>query len=133
MLWLLIKEIDPVPASAEATTPLFRDPKSGKMLTVTNVREELRRLMQLIGRDPTLYGAHSLRIGGATALAFLGAAEHVVKTLGRWRSDAYLTYLRDCRAQCDFYRRGICGAQVDDFEADELAFEAMDLSDGDLE
>ena len=131
LLWRYVKEFDPVPPELEATTPLFRDRSTGKVITVDAVREELRRLMGLLGRDASVYGAHSLRIGAATALAFLGAPEHVIKALGRWRSDAYLLYIRDSRTEAEHYQRNLLGAAVDDFEADELGFEAADLSDGD--
>ena len=80
-----------------------------------------------------MYGAHSLRIGGATALAYSGAPEHVIKALGRWRSDAYLRYLRECREEMNFYAHCITDADVDDYEADHTAFEAGELSDTDLE
>ena len=37
---------------------------------------------------------HSLRIGGATALAALNTPEYVIQILGRWRSDAYKAYVQ---------------------------------------
>ena len=39
------------------------------------------------------------RIGGATALFAAGASPLVIKTLGRWWSDAYQIYLRACEEQ----------------------------------
>ena len=127
----LIEIIDKVPRDQYATTPLFRDPVSGNVLTVTQVRDELRRIMYLIGRDGSRYGAHNLMIGGATALAWLGALPENIKAHGRWKSDAYMRYIRERESQCLFYTGSICGADVDDFEADYLDFEA-DLDDDDM-
>ena len=132
-LFDLIHHVDPVSPELAASTPLFRDPTNGgRILTVDAVREEIRALMCGIGRVGTLYGAHSMRIGGATALAFLVAAPEAIKAHGRWRSDAYMRYVRERERECMFYTRGICGADVDDYEADYLDFEAGEISDSDL-
>ena len=69
MLWFLTEVLDPVPEAERASTPLFRHPKSNEAITVTEVRNELRRAMTAVGLDASWYGAHSLRIGAATALA----------------------------------------------------------------
>jgi hypothetical protein len=130
-IWDLIHIHDPTPASLADSTPLFRDPRTGAVLTVSKVRDELRVLMCAIGRIGAWYGAHSLRIGGATAMAFLGAPTHIIKTSGRWRSDAYLAYVRSSRMEHYFYSDGVCSAEVDDFEADHLDFEAADLDEDD--
>ena len=132
-LWDLIHVIDPVPADQFATTPLFRIPSTNKILTVTQLRNEIRFLMSSLGLDGSLYGAHSLRIGGATALAFLGALPEQIKAHGRWKSDAYMRYVRERERQCIFYTSGICGADVDDFEADHLDFEADQLDETDMQ
>ena len=42
------------------------------------------------------YSSHSFRIGGATALAAQGIEEEQIKQAGRWRSDAYKSYVRKC-------------------------------------
>ena len=36
---------------------------------------------------------HSFRRGGATALAAHGVSSFVIQTLGRWRSNTFLTYI----------------------------------------
>ena len=82
-----------------ASTPLFRDPATGRILTVSFVREKLRACMAAIGRDGSSYGAHSLRIGGVTALAWWRAPGSVIQDHGRWRSDSYLRYVRARRAE----------------------------------
>ena len=102
-------------------------------MSVASVRETVRKCARAIGRDGSLYGAHSLRIGGATALAFLSADEQAIKDIGRWKSDAYLRYIRECKGDYDRLIAGICGADVDDVEADYLDLDAATLSDSDFE
>ena len=83
MLWYLTRVVDPVPAAVAAQTPLFRDPRSGMPLTVAAVRETLRLVLSGIGLDGSSYGAHSLRIGGATAMAWAQADHQVIKAGAR--------------------------------------------------
>ena len=47
----------------------------------------------LPGRDERRYAGHSLRRGGATALALAGVAEAHIQRHGRWTSDAYKAYI----------------------------------------
>ena len=42
---------------------------------------------------PSCYTGHSLRIGAATSAASRGLPDHLIKTLGRWSSDAYQIYI----------------------------------------
>ena len=132
-LWLLDRSIDPVPDASRAITPLFRDPATNTILTVDGLRASLRAILSNIGRDGSTYGAHSLRIGGATAMAFCQASAEVIKDVGRWNSDAYLRYIRECRGDYMSYMTRICSADVDDMEADHLDLDAHDLDDSDYE
>ena len=50
--------------------------------------------MQAAGRPPQLYGAHSLRIGGATAALAAGIEPQLIRLMGRWSSDVYEIYCR---------------------------------------
>jgi hypothetical protein len=47
-------------------------------------------------QEPLLqrFRTHSPRIGGASALANKGAPDYVIQRLGRWKSLAFLDYLR---------------------------------------
>ena len=87
-------ERDPVPESEAAGTPLFRDPATGAAFTTRHVRAVVKTLMASVGEDPALFGAHSLRIGGATAALAKGVPPVVIRAMGRWSSDIYEVYCR---------------------------------------
>ena len=130
-LYQLVTSLDPVPNHLASTTPLFRNPLTGLALTVDQVRAGLRSCMAALGLDASQYGAHSLRIGGATALASLQAPSYVIQRLGHWSSDAYLRYLRENRSEHDRYVQGIADADVDDFTADYIAIDDHEFDDED--
>lgn len=88
--------VDPTPSGHAHSTPLFRDPATGGPLTYETVLQVTRELMASIGEDPTQFGTHSYRIGGATALFASGANETVIRTMGRWSSDIHRLYVRAC-------------------------------------
>ena len=71
-------ELDPVPADQEATTPLFRR-ASGYSIRVREVRGMVQQLMARLGLDPRRFGAHSLRIGGATAALAAGMSAAAIR------------------------------------------------------
>ena len=63
----------------------------------------MREIASAAGEDAAAFGAHSLRIGGAsdfrdlydtTAAAGLEEAKRVLKKRGRWRSDIAFIYAR---------------------------------------
>ena len=49
---------------------------------------DLKALIKKTGRDPTLYGEHSGRRGGATTAFSAGLPWVDIKRLGRWKSDS---------------------------------------------
>ena len=55
--------------------------------------------MAAVGEDPSQFGGHSYRIGGATALFAAGADQMVIRTMGWWSSDCYRLYVRACFSQ----------------------------------
>ena len=89
-------ELDPCSEERMRTTPLFRDAQ-GAAFTVAKVRQMVKALMKAIGLDPVHFGAHSLRIGGATAALAAGIDPAVIRCMGRWASDVYEIYMRGTR------------------------------------
>ena len=45
--------------------------------------------------DPSAYGGHSARAGGATAAAVAEVDLRLIKRQGRWKSDAVFIYIHD--------------------------------------
>ena len=123
MLYFLTEIADPVPLTERASTPLFRNPLSGLQIDIAFLRSELKRVMQAAGRPASAIGTHSLRIGGATARAFVGGDERDIKESGVWSSDAYLRYVRTRKAQLLRLAQAACSADVDDLENEFLAIE----------
>ena len=50
--------------------------------------------MTSIGLEASQYAGHSFRIGAATTAAEKGIEDLLIKAMGRWKSQAYLTYLK---------------------------------------
>lgn len=57
----------------------------------------IRRLLARAGHDPGPFSGHSFRAGAATSCADIDIQDHVIKMLGRWRSDAYQRYVSTSR------------------------------------
>ena len=82
--------------------------KDGRMLTRLRFVEAIRDALSAAGVDESKYNGHSFRIGAATTAAAKGFEDSAIKTLGRWRSVAYLDYIRTPRSQLANYSRLLC-------------------------
>ena len=73
------------------SAPLYQ---AGKFhpLSRAAVTNTLRQLLKQAGTDHSHYSSHSFRIGAATTAAAAGLPAWLIKNLGRWSSNAYLTY-----------------------------------------
>ena len=78
-----------------------------KPLSTKALRKIVKQVALLSGEDPNEYGAHSLRIGGATALHAAGCPELVLKSIGRWSSDIFEIYARAEAGQLFHYQSQI--------------------------
>lgn len=76
-----------------STGPFFRW-KSGSPLSRETFVKHVRKALSASGMNVSGYSGHSFRIGAATAAAAAGLEDSMIKTLGRWRSSAYQTYVR---------------------------------------
>jgi len=50
--------------------------------------------LQILGEEYTRYKSHSFRIGAATNAAIKGVSVDKIKTAGRWKSDAFKSYIQ---------------------------------------
>ena len=55
---------------------------------------EFRDKLSQAGLNSSLYSGHSFRIGAASTAAANGVEDSLIQTLGRWKSSAYLLYVR---------------------------------------
>ena len=81
--------------SVRGTTsgPLFCWP-GGAPIKRSIFVEQLNRALRFCNLDPTLYKAHSFRIRAATWAAAKGLSDAQIHQLGRWKSNAFLSYIR---------------------------------------
>ena len=122
-------EADPVPEERKARTPLFRLRFRGAAaaLTVDDVRVQVKRLMELLGLDARRFGAHSLRIGGATAAAAAGVPPAVIRCCGRWSSDIFEIYTRLTKQAAGRMTATIGSTPYEDLERGEFHSEELEL------
>lgn len=74
-------------------TKSFFVTKEGSVLTRSYFVDRLKFLLSKLGYNPENYNGHSFRIGAATTAQEARIEDHVIKTLGRWSSNCYTTYI----------------------------------------
>ena len=72
----------------------------------------LWRALSQAGLDPEKYAGHSFRIGAATTAAACGVLVDIIKTMGRWNSEAYKQYVRLPNDQLSSISRSLARGQV---------------------
>jgi hypothetical protein len=55
--------------------------------------QKVKVLLNNLGLESEHYNGHSFRIGAATTASNVRLEDHLLKTLGRWSSDCYTTYI----------------------------------------
>ena len=73
--------------------PIFCN-KKHKPLTRIEFSNFLKETLEMAGFNGQQYNTHSFRIGRVTELANNGASDQVIRTTGRWKSTAYMGYIR---------------------------------------
>jgi len=63
-------------------------------LTYAVFNDAIKKTAKMAGLDPARFKPHSCRIGGATLLAAAGHPNHYIQSAGRWKSLAFLDYIR---------------------------------------
>ena len=91
-LWQYLAVRGPTPG------PLFRL-ESGAPLTRATLVNSLQQALRNAGVDAAAFNGHSFRIGAATTAAKCGIEDSLIQTLGRWKSTAYLHYIKLPREQ----------------------------------
>jgi integrase len=76
----------------EVGSPLFCT-SDGCPLTRLSFLRLVRDTLIAAGCDSTAFNTHSFRKGMATSLSAAGVPDHVISTMGRWRSQCYKTYI----------------------------------------
>ena len=61
--------------------------RKGGAISYTRIRELMLQRICELGYDPSLFGVHSFRAGGATSAANAGVPDRMFKRHGRWRSE----------------------------------------------
>lgn len=78
--------------------PLFGQPflswRGEWVLSYDRLSKAIKRVASEMGLNPNRYRTHSLRIGGASMLAAAGRPDYEIQKLGRWKSLAFLEYIR---------------------------------------
>ncbi|KAG3015778.1 hypothetical protein PC119_g11615 [Phytophthora cactorum] len=64
-----------------------------KVLAANRLSEVIKNAAVALGSEPSRFGTHSMRSGGATAMFVAGVDRLMIKS-GRWTSDAYERYTR---------------------------------------
>ena len=81
----------------ECRTPwegmLFRH-FGGEPLSPQHFTSKLREGLRVLGLPALNFSAHSFRIGAATSAAMMGMTDDQIKSMGRWRSNAFKLYIR---------------------------------------
>ena len=67
----------------------------GSPVTASHVRKILKLAILNSGLNPTNYCVHGMHAGHASDLLRMGFSVETIKKLGRWRSNAVFSYLRD--------------------------------------
>ena len=69
------------------------------LITSSSIRNQIKTAVKIIGPKtlgfgPNEVGTHSIRSGGAMALFLADVSPLTIMMIGRWRSDAFLLYIR---------------------------------------
>ena len=98
--------------------PLFE--VGGMPLTKHLIAKWVKKAGEVLGIDPKTLGSHSLRIAGATDMFATGTSPALIQIQGRWSSDLWQIYARQCIGQTlEATRRGGACEDADLEELDE--------------
>lgn len=67
----------------------------GKPILRSQFTDVLNATLNSIGLSPSFYKGHSFRIGASSWAQSLGKSDAQIRSLGRWKSNAFLKYIRN--------------------------------------
>lgn len=73
---------------------LFLSYRQSWKISPAKIAQAVKFMARVQGFQDTRFSTHSLRYGGATALAAAGTPDSWIQTFGRWRSLAFLKYIK---------------------------------------
>ena len=76
--------------------PLFSF-HDGVLLSRDRLVVAVRQAVEAVGICSSAFSGHSFRVGAATTAAKVGLNDSLIQTLGRWKSSAFLGYIRTPR------------------------------------
>jgi hypothetical protein len=90
----LLREAWSAAALRSPDAPLLQVDPQGSPLTYSALLDFIKKGTERLGLNPASFGAHSLRIGGATQLAASNFSDSQIQAAGRWTSDCFRRYVR---------------------------------------
>ena len=73
--------------------PVFRK-EDGDQVNRAFVASHIKRILKEMGKNECDYNTHSIRSGRTTDMLVKGVPEHLIKRTGRWRTEAFESYIR---------------------------------------
>ena len=78
------------------TKSSFKFTQNNKPISYTTIRDQSAKSLQNVVPDPSVYGTHSFRSGGASRAASSGISDRLFQRHGRWKSVAAKNgYIKD--------------------------------------
>ena len=121
---------DDIPREEWKDTPMFEF--NGEAINVRTVRGMVKYLMESIGENPNHFGAHSMRIGGASAAYAAGIEPSAIRIAGRWSSDIYEIYVRLSARGAAQLGATIGSTTFEDLERSTFSSEELELLPAEL-
>ena len=69
---------------------------------------KLQALLSNFGFVHSDYSGHSFRIGAATTCASNGIQDHIMQSLGRWKSNCFVRYIRTSDRDINYPQKMMC-------------------------
>ena len=92
------------------TSPLLQW-SDGSAITRQSLNNAIKWLARSVHLNDSHFSTHSFRIGAATAASAAGIPDYLIKTMGRWSSDAYQLYIRTPDSTLDAVSRSLANIE----------------------